>query len=157
MFIAGQNRKVITFEEEGLFMNFQWIEGIGNISGFSLMWEQIDVTAGSLLVCFTQNDQTTFFNGATSCDNTTLSQQHFNKQNFVLSPNPVKQTSQILLPPNSKGYSIKIFDLNGKVLNESHNQKDTFTINATDFVTGVYFYQVFEDTRHLKAERFLVK
>ena len=66
--IAGQQRKVITFHQSGYYGNFQWIEGIGSINGFTLMWEQVDITDGSLLICFQNNQGTFLFNGATSCN-----------------------------------------------------------------------------------------
>ncbi len=154
-FIADENRKVIEFENDGYGLPEVWIEGIGSNRGFDPFNITIDITGLNKLICFTKDETTYFFNNATECG--FLQLPEIFKKKIVLYPNPVKQTSQISLPPNNKGYTIKIFDLNGKVLNESYNQKDTFTIKATDFDTGLYFYQVFEDTRRLKAERFLVR
>ncbi|MEX0998331.1 MAG: T9SS type A sorting domain-containing protein [Flavobacteriaceae bacterium] len=153
--IAGANRKIIEFEEYDNGIEY-WIEGIGSIRGFDPVGETVD-TNTTQLVCFTEGGQTTFFNDATSCDNTTLSLQDLHKPKFLLVPNPVKQTSQILLPPNSNGYTIKIFDLNGRLLNEFANQKNTLTIKVGDFLSGLYFYQVFEGNKHLNTERFLVR
>ncbi len=155
--IAGQNRKVISFNEGNGTSQFQWIEGIGNITGFSLMWEIWDITGGSLLVCFTENSQTTFFNGATSCNNTTLSIANFEKEFITLYPNPVYGVSSISLPKISNSYHIKIFNLQGKLVQENNQVSGNFKINRADYNTGLYFYQVFNEGVLIKTDKFLVK
>ena len=88
--IAGEMRKVITFAEGNTFLEFQWIEGIGNITGFDLIWEALDITGGSLLVCFTNDVDTYYFNGANSCDNTTLGIDDLTKDNINRIANSIR-------------------------------------------------------------------
>ncbi|NNM22770.1 MAG: hypothetical protein HKO54_04380, partial [Flavobacteriaceae bacterium] len=88
--IAGEDRKVIEFDHANeLGIEATWIEGIGSVLGFDPISETYDFTFGTALVCFTDNGIVTFFNGATSCDNTTLNVSDFELPEVVLYPNPV--------------------------------------------------------------------
>jgi len=153
--IAGANRKIIEFEELENGVEY-WIEGIGSIRGFDPIGETVDINT-TKLVCFTENGQTTFFNDAISCDNTTLTLQDLDIEKFVLHPNPVSQTSQIKLPTSSSGYTLRIYDISGKLLKESYNQKNNYLIQASDYASGTYFYKVFQDNKPLVAKQFLIQ
>jgi len=155
--IAGELRKVITFSESGEFIQFQWIEGIGNISGFDMLWGWVDVTGFNELACFTTNGTTYFFNGATSCDNTILGNDEASKNNVILYPNPVNDKSILQLPSVGYADTIRIFDLQGRLVKEMSISTDYFIIDAMQFRTGLYFYQVFSENNLIKSDKFLVK
>lgn len=155
--IAGMLRKVITFSEYNNYIQLQWIEGIGNISGFDMLWEFVDITGGSLLVCFSNSANTYFFNGATSCDNTTLGLNDLSTEEIILAPNPVTNSSILQLPSEASVDQIKIYDLNGRIIKDKAINKDYFTINAMNYRSGLYFYQVFSQEKLLKTEKFIIK
>lgn len=155
--LAGELRKVITFEEWNTYQQLQWIEGIGNISGFDLLWEALDVTAGSKLVCFTNNSTTYFFNNATSCDNTTLGLDDFSKDQIILYPNPVASISFLTFPKNVSINLIKIFNLNGALIKCEPITKGYLTIHNLDYASGIYFYQVYSNNQLIKTQKFIIK
>lgn len=153
-FIAGENRKVIFFED--LFGDEEhWIEGIGSTGGIAPGQEYED--AGNYLVCFTKNGETTFFNGATMCDNTFLGLDDLSKDKVTLSPNPITTVAILKLPQSLPNASIKYYDLNGKLIQEAKIIDNEVLISKDDFVTGMYFYQVCNDTKVEHSGKFLVK
>jgi Secretion system C-terminal sorting domain len=155
--LAGVIRKVITFDQQGYFGNFQWIEGIGNITGFDFMWEQIDITDGSLLVCFETQGISYFFNNATSCDNTTLSIDDLDRDQIILYPNPITNTSILQFPSEGNVDLLKIYDVSGKLVKEEKVNKDYVLIDAMQYRSGLYFYQVFSENKLHKIEKFIIK
>jgi hypothetical protein len=155
--LAGEMRKVISFEYAGGNSGeFRWVEGIGNITGFDLLWEAVDVTEGSALVCFTKNGTTYFFNNATACDNTTLYTPDNLKSEIVLAPNPVQDISILQLPSELNIDTVRIYDITGKVISEESITKNYITINAMDYASGLYFYQATSENEMIKTERFVV-
>ncbi len=122
-----------------------------------MLWGQVYFSEGGVLVCFTTNGKTYFFNDATSCDNTTLGLGEVNKNKGILYPNPVNDKSILQFP--SQGYvdSIKIFDIQGRLVKEEPITTDYFIIDAIQYRSGLYFYQVFRTNRHIKSDKFIVK
>jgi len=155
--IAGELRIVITFLEYTSFGNIQWIEGIGNITGFDMLWGPPDTYGPYALVCFTTNGITYFFNGADSCDNTTLGIDEFSNNNLILYPNPVTNKSILQLPSEGYADTIRIFDLQGRLVKEMSIFTDYFIIDAMQYQSGLYFYQVFSAKELLKTDKFIVK
>lgn len=153
--LAGEMRKVITFDYE--YANFQWIEGIGNISGFDFMWEQIDITGGSLLVCFETSGTNYFFNNATSCDNTTLGLADLNKNEAVLYPNPVVSTSILQFSSEGMVDGVKIFDVTGRLVHEAQVTEDYIRIDGMHYPSGLYFYQTTSEGKIIHSEKFVVR
>lgn len=157
-FIAGENRKVIEFDYLRFTQeNEQWIEGIGSISGFDSIGEATDYTNGTSLVCFDIAGTNYFFNGATSCDNTTLGIDDLSQVQIILYPNPVTSTS--ILQFSSEGIvdALKIYDISGKLVKEEKVSKDYVRIDAMQYRSGLYFYQVFSENELLKTEKFIIK
>ena len=154
-FIAGEGRKVIEFEN--FFQDEEiWIEGIGSIRGFDpvgVVWDVVDFTE---LVCFTNSTNTYFFNGANSCDNTTLGLSGFSENEIILYPNPVKNQSILKLPAEAFIDKLVVVDMNGRIIKEEIISKDYSIINNMDFPSGIYFYQVFSGNKLIKTERFVV-
>lgn len=139
--LAGELRKVITFDAMGWGGNFQWIEGIGNISGFDFMWEQIDITDGSLLVCFETEGISYFFNGATSCDNSTLGFNDYKPAQFVLYPNPSNSEIYINSEEGNPVIKVELYNLLGeKVITVNNSVK---LIDVSDLVSGIYLLKIF--------------
>jgi len=154
-FIAGQNRKVIEFE---YIFDYEeiWIEGIGSVRGFDpvgIVWDIVDFTE---LVCFTNNVDTYYFNGATSCDNTTLGIENNFENKIVLYPNPVKNQSILNLPIEASVDKLIIIDINGRVVKEEVVEKEYTIINNMDYPSGIYFYQVFSKNSLIKTGRFII-
>lgn len=139
--LAGELRKVITFDAIGWGGNFQWIEGIGNISGFDFMWEQIDITDGSLLVCFETEGISYFFNGATSCDNSTLGFNDLQHTQFVLYPNPSNSEIYIKSEEGNPVIKVELYNLLGEKVNTVNNGVES--IDVSHLVSGIYLLKIF--------------
>ena len=157
-FIAGEDRKVIEFDffnELGIFET--WIEGIGSVLGFDPIGETIDITFGTALVCFTKNGETTFFNDATSCDNTTLNADDFILEDVVLYPNPVISTSILHFTSEGMADTVKVYNVEGKMVKELPVTSDYILLNAMEFRSGLYFYQAISEGTIIKTEKFVVK
>ena len=156
-FIAGENRLVITFDyfsESGF--ECKWIEGIGSTLGFDPVGDIIDI-GSRYLVCFTKNGITYFFNNATACDNTTLNVPENLQNQIVMAPNPVQDVSILQLPWELKIDTVRIYDIQGRLVSEEKISKNYLNINVMDYASGVYFYQVIRGKISLKTDRFIVK
>jgi hypothetical protein len=158
-FIAGANRKVIEFDFTApLFGQEIWIEGIGSIRGIAPGGDfEADGIQGTNLACFTQNGETTYFNDATQCDNTTLNNPDNLKSRITLYPNPVKKTSILQFPAEAAIDRLKIYNLSGKLIRDEIISEKHFKINAMNYASGLYFYQVFSENKLLKTGKFIVQ
>lgn len=155
--LAGQVRKVISFEEYSSVGYFYWIEGIGNWTGFDLMAETIDVSGESIISCFTNNGETYFMFGATSCDNTTLQISDVLKGEITLYPNPITETSLLQLPQGFDIDQIRIYDVTGKVFADERIDKLVHPIASKKFSSGLYLYQLYSSGNLIKTAKFIVK
>jgi len=151
-FIAGTDRKVIEFEYQDSPVE-TWIEGIGTMNGF-IPYGFTHFDSESSLSCFTNNGITYYFNGFTEC--IILGTNDFNKNNIKLSPNPVTNSSIIQLPVESEIQLIKIFDVFGRLVKNEKLHSDYVTINAEEYISGIYFYQLFSKEKMVKTDKFLV-
>ena len=157
-FIAGQNRKVITFEQDPNGIGVEtWIEGIGSLRGFDSVGVVWDITCGTLLVCFDIDGTNYFFNAATSCDNTTLGIDDLSQDQIILYPNPVTSTSILQFSSEGVVDMLRIYDLSGKLVKEEKVDKDYVLIDAMRYPSGLYFYQVFSEKQLIKTEKFIVE
>ena len=153
--IAGEMRKVIEFSIAPYGAEY-WIEGIGSNTGFEPYVEVLDDTCWSKLACFNVNGTIYFFNGATACDNTTLSVQDNEVDKIVLSPNPVQNISILQFPSELNVDTVRIYDITGRVISEEIISKNYMIINAMDYAAGIYFYQAISKKKVIKTERFIV-
>lgn len=154
--IAGQIRKVISFEKFSSVGNYYWIEGIGNWTGFDLMAETVDISGSTIIACFTTNGETHFMFGATSCDNT-LGAAEWEKAQPVLYPNPVTDISILHFPEDSGIDTLKFFDVSGRLVMVESISENYFVIDAMQYASGLYFYQGFSENTLIKTDTFIVK
>lgn len=154
--IAGQIRKVISFEEFSAVGYYYWIEGIGNWTGFDLMAETVDISGFTIVACFTTDGETHFLFGATSCDNT-LGVSETDKAQPVLYPNPVTNISILHFPEESRIDTIKIFDVSGKLVKQESISQNYFAIDAMQYASGLYFYQGSSENTILITDKFMVR
>ena len=70
------------------------------------------------------------------------------KEQIVLYPNPVTNTSILQIPEALNIDSIKIFDFNGRLVKEFTIQNNNIAINAMDYASGLYFYQIYAEGNH---------
>ncbi len=157
-FIAGENRKVIILEgydslgdHSGIFE--EWIEGIGSIDGIEPFGTDFD--ANRQLTCFTKDGITTYFNDYTQC--IILSTENFELSNIILSPNPITNISILSLPPEAEIDQLKIYNISGVLVKEVSITSDNYILNNMDYASGLYFYQVSSNDKHIKTEKFIVK
>ena len=157
--VAGLLRKVIVFDKwNSLFTTkITWIEGVGNVTGFDSFWEMIDITDGQLLVCFTTNGESYFFNDATSCDNTTLGLDDFSNEEVILYPNPVINISILQFPEDIGADTLLIYDISGKLVSEIKVDSNAHTINHMNYRSGLYFYKLVGTHEVLVSNKFIIK
>jgi hypothetical protein len=148
-FIAGMDRKVLELDGWG---SQYWIEGIGSTKGGLYVGVQ-NIEGGSGLECFYTNGETYLFNNATDCH---LGIEEISKNQIILYPNPVSNTAILRLPIEASIDHVKIYNLAGKLVNEETISKENITINASDYRSGIYFYQVISDKAILKTAQFIV-
>lgn len=152
-FLAGANRKVIELEYEGI-LSETWIEGIGTLNGFQ-PYGFTHFDGGSSLSCFTTNGVTYYFNGYTEC--IILGIEDVEKNKITLFPNPVTKTSVINFPNEFEIDALIILDLSGRIINKEQISGSFIYIDGSQFIPGIYFYQVFSKGKLIKTEKFLVE
>lgn len=158
-FIAGQNRKVITlqgYEYGGFpFEYFEdWIEGIGSTTAIGPLGG-FHFDGSKHLTCFTNNDGTTFFNGYEQCE--ILATESFELSTIILSPNPISEKSILQLPSESEIDQLKIYNISGRLIKDIRITSDNYILKNMDYTSGLYFYQVSSNGKHIKTEKFIVK
>lgn len=157
-FIAGADRKVIIFNEPLPPSTYiTWIEGIGNISGIDSIFGTIDGSSPGVLVCFSNNGETYFMNGATSCDNTTLGLDELSKEEIILYPNPVTSVSVLQIPKSFQADLLLVYDVSGKLVKEIVLDGNTHIINTMEYASGLYFYKLIENNQVLVSNKFIIK
>ena len=160
VFVAGENRKMIEFNYYApLFGQEFWIEGIGSLRGIEPGGNfESDGLGGTNLVCFSKNGETTFFNDATSCDNTTLSiNNHELLKNILVYPNPINKTSLLQLPLEAEIDQLVIYDIYGRMINDETITREYYTLKAMNYPSGLYLYQVLRKGNIIKTDQFIVK
>ncbi|MEH6763222.1 MAG: T9SS type A sorting domain-containing protein [Aequorivita antarctica] len=150
-FIAGNDRKVIELEYEGQPVE-TWVEGIGSLNGFT-PFGFTNFDGFSSLSCFTNNGITYFFNGYTEC---LLGVNDFDKDAIKLAPNPVTQNSTINIPFESEIDFIKIFDVFGRLVKNEIIYSEYVNIDANEYASGMYIYQLFSKDKMVKTDKFIV-
>lgn len=150
-FIAGAERKVIELEYQGDLVE-KWIEGIGTLYGF-IPFDFTYFDSDSYLSCFTNNGITYFFNGYTEC---LLDVNDFDKDVIKLAPNPVTQNSVIKIPFEIEIDFIKIYDVFGRLVKNEKIYSEYVNINANEYASGIYIYQLFSKEKMIKTDKFIV-
>ena len=157
-FIAGEDRKVLEFEEivtaGDPFYKEYWIEGIGSTAGFAPGGYYYDF--GTDLICFTKDGETTFFNNHNTCVYE-LGIDDFNINQSTLSPNPVTNVSILQFTSEELVDTVKVFDVSGGLIKEEKVAQDQVLIHAVDYRSGLYFYQVFSEEKLLQTKKFIVR
>lgn len=154
-FVAGENRKHIRFE---LYDGSEiWIEGIGSLRGFETGGEVFDVVTHTELVCFKVDSDIYFFNGASSCDNTTLGIDQIQKQEVVLYPNPVRGVSILRLLSFTNAEFIQIFNISGEMVRQDPIESASYQISAMNYASGLYFYRLISGGKTLTHGSFIIK
>ena len=152
-FIAGQNRKVITFDVQ----NEQWIEGIGsNVNFFSHF--QVYCDFGQVISCFNSGEEIfSFFEIDGQCSDL-LNIPESPKLITLLSPNPITTQSQLTLSSFQNNTTISFYNLLGQRINQKEITSNSIAIHRTDFPSsGIYFYQIEQDGQVIDSKKFMVK
>ena len=150
-FIAGEDRIVIELQAFGTYLEF-WIEGIGSTTGFFPLGHGFD--SASRLTCFTYEGNVYFFNDYTVCIPLGLDEEL--KTNITLYPNPVSNQSILQFPVEASVDKIRILDIQGRIVEEESISKSYYTIQAMNYRSGIYFYQVISEKAVLKTAQFIV-
>ena len=126
---------------------FGLIEGIGTTGG--LLEKLYDFEAGSILLCFKQNNQTLYPDTTTLCDLITSAPYVENEvQDVKIFPNPVSEEINIsfnLQKPTD--VKLQIYDSLGQKIKEFLEEKQTKGLNKIDFSVedipkGIYFLRI---------------
>lgn len=156
MFIAGMERKIIETDNYTGFGSIEyWIEGIGSTSGLTAGFGVID--ASRYLVCFTNDGETTFFNEATMCDNTSLGLEDLDANKSSFAPNPVVNTSILYLSEGNSVDTLIIYDLNGRLVIKDAISINQYQLKNTDLKSGMYIYHVIGNGKIINSNRLLIK
>jgi len=157
--VAGEDRKIIEFDFSNPNVGQEiWIEGIGSYRGFEANgYGEEDWIYGTNLVCFTNNENSYFFNDATSCDNTTLGLTDIDKNSAVLFPNPVKNTSILQFAAEGIVDRVRLFNVSGKLVKEETVTLDYVLIDAMEYPSGLYFYQLLSEKKVIESTKFIIR
>jgi len=161
-YIASEQRKVLTMQayvNDQIYENLieKWIEGIGSTRSF--IPDNHGLVNGAearYLNCFTQNGETTFFNDASFCGEELNISDFFIKK-IILYPNPITSTSILKLPENELVYTIKVYNILGRLIKEETTANHIVKITNINYNSGLYFYQVYSNSKLLRTSQFLIK
>ena len=158
-FIAGKNRKVITFDiiNNSNFSGYeQWIEGIGStIDLYTRFLVYCDYAIA--LNCFNNGTEIFNFVGDTECDDL-LSLPETPKITTSLTPNPIKEQSTLTINTFQPNTTIAFYNLLGQRISQKELTNSTMVIDRSDFPSsGMYFYQIQSEGKVLDAQKFIVK
>lgn len=159
-FIAGQDRKVITFDaiNQSSFSYYeQWIEGIGSTISFSSDFQAYCHFFISLS-CFNNSNEIFNFSGADSDCDSLLSIPESSEITTLLTPNPVTEQSVLTINNFQNNTTITFYNLLGQLIDQKVVTNNTMIINRSSFPsTGIYFYQIAQDGVIADAQKFIVK
>ena len=83
--------------------------------------------------------------------NTTGINKYYKTNSLFVFPNPSYSELNIALPSNQSLFTIKIYDINGKLVIKKSNQTK---LNISSLSSGQYFIQVIQDN-HFYSTRFI--
>ncbi len=160
-FIAGQNRKVITFDVY-TSTNFsesyvQWIEGLGDTSDL-LAPIVVFCDTPVILTCFNDGNELFVFNEFEGeCDNL-LNIQENSQITTTLTPNPIVEQSLLTINNFQNNATITIYNLLGQRVDQKEVTNNSIEINRSVFPsTGIYFYQVAQNGIIADTQKFIVR
>lgn len=158
-FIAGEMRKVITFDVPTLDSTIsefeQWIEGIGSTTNLILPFQSV-VDASYNLGCFGNGVELYPFSEIEDCS--LLNTDSFISTTSSLTPNPISEQSQLTIDQFQGNTSISFYNLLGQLIDQKEVTNNTMAINRSDFPsTGIYFYQIEQNGVITDTQKFIVK
>jgi hypothetical protein len=148
-----QNSSTISAELSGA--TYQWINcDLENSPIFGAVSQSFSpIVNGNYAVIITQNG----CSDTSSC--VTISTLDLNEamenMNLIIFPNPAHESVTLFSEQDLGDYSIKVLDLNGKILPVniiSNNSTKIIEINISEFLNGIYFVNLIseKENRHLK-------
>lgn len=158
-FIAGEMRKVITFDvsaPDSTFSEFeQWIEGIGSTTNLIHPFRSI-IDATYNLGCF--GDGIEFFPFSEEGDCSLLNISEVPEITTSLTPNPIRDQSTLTINNFQNNTIISFYNVLGQYINQKRIITPTTIINHNDFPSsGIYFYQIEQDGVVIGTQKLIVK
>lgn len=158
-------KRIKLYESENFFYEEYWIEGIGSMAGITASgWDMTLLTGGDdyTLLCFYESDVLTYLSTIYStCFFPNVGVDDFEDHNFEFSiyPNPVTTSSIVKLNVSHfDDLNFWIYNYQGKLLAEKNLQpSDSFEINASDFLPGIYLISVMIDGQVYKSDKFVIQ
>ena len=144
LFIAGMDRRVLSFYSLDTFAYGDWIEGIGTDRGLFAPWcseVQILIELG----CYSVNDSLVY-QYLSNCGLVGVEEYDLNNQISIL-PNPSDRYIAIQNERNSNAlYAITIYDLKGREHIRQEGLNHDSKVDISEFPSGMYFVHIqFED------------
>lgn len=160
-FIAGQNRKVITFDvfNDTNFSNshVQWIEGLGD-TGDLIAPIVVFCDTPSFLNCFNDGSELFIFaENEEDCDSL-LTIPETSKITTSLTPNPITEQSILTINNLQNNTIIAFYNLLGQSIHQKELTRNTTVVNRSNFPSsGIYFYQIHQEGQIIDTQKFIVK
>lgn len=158
-FIAGEMRKVITFDvptPDSFISDFeQWIEGIGSTTNLINPFRSV-IDAGYNLGCF--GDGIEFFPFSEEGNCSLLNISEVPEITTSLIPNPIRDQSTLTVNNFQNNTIISFYNVLGQYINRKRIITPTTIINHNDFPSsGIYFYQIEQDGVVIDTQKLIVK
>ncbi|WP_299764898.1 T9SS type A sorting domain-containing protein [uncultured Dokdonia sp.] len=158
-FIAGEMRKVITFDvptPDSFISDFeQWIEGIGSTTNLINPFRSV-IDASYNLGCF--GDGIEFFPFSEEGNCSLLNISEVPEITASLTPNPIRDQSTLTINNFQNNTIISFYNVLGQYINRKKIITPTTIINHNDFPSsGIYFYQIEQNGVILDTQKFIVK
>ena len=76
---------------------------------------------------------------------------------FFLYPNPISGTSVINFTAEGSADTVKVFDVQGRMVKEFKVNSNLVELNAVEFRSGLYFYLIYSEEQLIGTDKFIVR
>jgi len=146
-------------EPGGLLNYFYLIEGIGSTYGL-IGYLEPPFEAGSILVCFMQNDVPAYIYEIyhAGCDYVSINEREpLPLNNISVNPNPLSSTATIEFGRSFKNIGIKILNLEGQLISEKMlTSSDHAIIDRKNIANGFYILKITLDNKYFLAKKIII-
>ncbi len=163
---GNELRKRISLYDFQYYFNMEfWIEGMGSFAGLTESGMDMTLTTGGddyTLLCYYEKGELIFkwpFYALCYYPIVRIPQISDGEINFYFNPNPVKETSRLIIKnQDNKTYYIKIINNFGQVLRKyDFPAVGEMEIKSEDFSAGIYFYSIFEENEFIYCGKLIIQ
>ncbi|MFK7936198.1 MAG: T9SS type A sorting domain-containing protein [Saprospiraceae bacterium] len=75
---------------------------------------------------------------------------------FIIQPNPTRSNFQIVTSTRTQPFAVKVFDVNGKLIQQWDRKRSGETLDLVTVPTGLYVVRMYQKDGSFSAQRLIV-